>query len=49
MRTALLLLLAGIFGIFGGFLVPGGLGLALVLGGSVLLWLGTLATLKHIG
>lgn len=49
MRAALLLLILGILGVVGGFLVPGGLGIALVLGGCVLLWIATMAALKHIG
>lgn len=50
MLTALLLLILGALGMLGGFLLaPGGFGIALILGGLVLLWLGTVATLKHIG
>jgi hypothetical protein len=49
MLTALLLLILGVLAVAACFLVPGPLGIALAVVGSVLLWCATLAALKHIG
>lgn len=49
MSKPLLLLALGALMVAACFLVPGPVGIALAVVGSVLLWLGTLATLKHIG
>ena len=47
--TPLLLTILGALGVLGGFLVPGAMGLALVLGGNALLFAALVSALKHIG